>query len=86
MIKITIPEPATRDNVIETYARAFEENPNIRMALLTHVNNWTGLIHPVTEIAALAKAHNIDVILDSAHALGQIDFDLNNFGCRFCRL
>ncbi len=77
VIKIDLPEPATRDNVIDAYARAFEAHPNLKMALVTHVNNLTGLIHPVREITALAKSHDIDVILDSAHAIGQIDFDLS---------
>ncbi len=77
VIKIDLPEPAHRDNVIDAYARAFEAHPNIKMALVTHVNNLTGLIHPVREITALAKSHDIDVIVDSAHAIGQIDFDLS---------
>ncbi len=83
VIKITIPEPARRENVVAAYAQAFDDNPNIRMALVTHVNNWTGLIHPVKEISALARSRGIDVILDSAHALGQIDFDLADFDADF---
>ena len=83
IVKITIPEPATRDNVIAAYRQAFEDHPNIRMALVTHVNNWTGLIHPVKEISALARSRGVDVILDSAHALGQIEFDLANFDADF---
>lgn len=83
VIKVTIPEPASRENVIATYAKAFDDHPNLRMALVTHVNNWTGLIHPVKEISALAKSRGIDVILDSAHALGQIDFELADFDADF---
>jgi selenocysteine lyase/cysteine desulfurase len=83
VIKINLPEPASRDNIIDAYARAFEAHPNLKMALVTHVNNLTGLIHPVREIAALAKSHGIDIILDSAHAIGQIDFDLSALGVDF---
>lgn len=83
VVKITIPEPANHENVVAAYARAFDDHPNIRMALVTHVNNWTGLIHPVKEITALAKSRGVDVILDSAHALGQIDFDLADFDADF---
>ncbi len=83
VIKITLPEPATRENIIDAYARAFAEHPNLKMTLVTHVNNLTGLIHPVKEIATLAKSHGADVILDSAHALGQIDFDLLGLGVDF---
>ncbi len=83
VIKINIPEPTTRENIITAYAQAFKDHPDVRMTLVTHVNNLTGLIHPVKEISALAKSHGIDVILDSAHALGQIDFDLTDFDADF---
>lgn len=83
VVKIDLPEPASRHTVIDAYARAFDAHPNLRMILLTHVNNLTGLIHPVREIAALARARGIDVILDSAHAIGQINFDLNELGADF---
>ncbi len=83
VIKIDLPEPATRENIIAAYASAFETHPNIKMTLVTHLNNLTGLIHPVKEISALAKANGVDVILDSAHAIGQIDFSLADFDADF---
>lgn len=83
VVKIAIPEPASRAAVIETYARAFEAHPNLRMVLLTHLNNLTGLITPVREIAAMARARGIDVILDAAHSLGQVDFRIDGMGCDF---
>lgn len=83
VIKIVLPEPATRENIIEAYKGAFKKHPNLRMTLLTHVNNLTGLIHPVKEIADAAKENGVDVILDSAHALGQIDFRLSEFDVDF---
>ena len=83
VIKIDLPEPATHENIIDAYARAFEAHSNLKMALVTHVNNLTGLIHPVRDIAALAKDHDINIILDSAHAIGQIDFNLADFDIDF---
>jgi selenocysteine lyase/cysteine desulfurase len=38
---------------------------------------------PVQAIAAAAREHGIDVILDGAHALGQIEFDLEKLGIAF---
>ena len=86
VIKIDLPEPATYENILDAYQTAFASRPNIRMILLTHLNNLTGLIHPVREIAAMARERDIDVILDSAHALGQIDFRLADLGCDFVGL
>ena len=76
LIKIALPEPATRQSLIDAYAAAFEANPAITMVLLTHVSHRTGLILPVAEIATLARARGIDAIVDAAHGVGQLDFKL----------
>lgn len=83
VINIDLPEPATHQGVIDAYAAALKAHPQIRMMLLTHVSHRTGLVLPVTEIAALARQHKVDVILDSAHAWGQLDFRLPALGVDF---
>ena len=83
VIKINFPEPADWDTVIQTYQHAFDENPEIKMMLMTHLNNWTGLISPVKAVTAMAKERGIEVILDAAHSVGQVDFDINDMGCNF---
>ena len=83
VIKIALPEPATRQSLIDTYAEAFAANPTVKMALLTHISHRTGLAVPVAEIAALAKARGIDVIVDAAHSVGQLDFKLPDTNADF---
>lgn len=86
VVKIDLPEPATHQGFIDAYAAALKAHPQIRMMLLTHVSHRTGLLLPVKEIAALARKHNVDVILDSAHAWGQVDFRLPALGVDFIGL
>ena len=86
VVKIALPEPATRENLVAAYDQAFRANPDVRLALLTHLSHRTGLVPPVKEIAALARSRNVDVILDSGHALGQVDFKLRDLGCDFVGL
>jgi isopenicillin-N epimerase len=76
VVKIALPEPATRQSLIDAYRAAFDANPAIRMTLLTHLSHRTGLVLPVAEIATLARARGIDVIVDAAHSVGQLDFRL----------
>lgn len=83
LVKINYPEPASRDAVIDLYARAFAQHPGIKMMLMTHLNNWTGLISPVAEVARMARQRDIDVILDAAHSVGQVDFRIADLGCDF---
>ncbi len=83
VIKINFPEPANWENVLALYQKTFEQHPEIKLMLLTHLNNWTGLISPVKEIAKLAKTKGIDIILDAAHSVGHVDFNINDLGCDF---
>lgn len=83
VVKIALPEPASYQSVIDAYARAFVAHPNLRMVLLTHVSHRTGLVLPVADIAAMAELHGIDVIVDAAHSVGQLDFRLPDLGADF---
>src|SRR6478609_8555418 len=74
VVRFDVPEPATRQAVLDAYARALEANPRTRLLLLTHVSHRTGLVMPVAEIARMARAKGIDTIVDAAHSWGQIDF------------
>ena len=83
VVRIGLPEPATRDNVVAAYDKALAEKPGVKLLLLTLLNNKTGLVLPVTEIAARARQRGADVIVDAAHAWGQIDFSVRDLGADF---
>lgn len=83
VVKIALPEPASRQSVIDTYAEALKANPATKLVLLTHLSHRTGLVIPVKEIAALAREKGADVILDAAHSWGQIDVDPKGLGVDF---
>lgn len=79
-VEVTIPQRATQDDILQRYLMAFEENPNLKLMLITHVSNQHGLVVPVADIAAEAKKRGIDVICDSAQSWGLLDYkvpDLN---------
>lgn len=86
VVRIALPEPASRQGVLDAYEAAFAENPSVRMALLTHVSHRTGLVLPVAEIAAMARARGVDVLVDAAHGIGQLDVRLPDLGADFIGL
>ena len=86
VVTTVIPEPATRENVLATYARVLESTPRARLLLLTHLNNKTGLIIPVKDIVAMARQHGVDVIVDAAHSFGQCDLKMDDLGADFVGL
>ena len=84
--RLAIPEPATRENILAAYTRALDAHPRTKLLLLTHCNNKTGLIIPVQEITALAKARGADVVVDAAHSFGQVPLTVNALGADFVGL
>ncbi len=86
LVTFAMPEPATYQGVIDAYAQALEANPKVRLMLLTHVGHRSGLVMPVREIVALARRRGVDVIVDSAHAWGQLDFTLPDLDADFVGL
>ncbi|WP_323150906.1 aminotransferase class V-fold PLP-dependent enzyme [Pseudomonas glycinae] len=83
VIEIEHAHPASFDSLLATYREAFIQYPKLKLMALTHVTHRTGLVMPVQAIASLAREHGVDIILDGAHALGQIEFDLEALGIAF---
>jgi len=83
VMEIALPEPATRQAILDAYARAFARQPRLRMMLLTQVSHRNGLRLPVAELCAMARQRGIDVILDAAHGVGQLDLRIPDEGADF---
>ncbi|WP_040840816.1 aminotransferase class V-fold PLP-dependent enzyme [Nocardia brevicatena] len=83
VVRITIPEPATRQAVLDTYAWSLRDHPRVKLLLLSHMNNRTGLVVPVREVVAMARRRGVDVIVDAAHSWGQLDFTIPDLGADF---
>jgi isopenicillin-N epimerase len=82
-VRFVIPEPATRENVLDAYAAMLRKHPRTRLVLLTHLSHCTGLVMPVREIAAMAAQAGAEVIVDAAHSWGQMDFDVGSLDVPF---
>lgn len=86
VVTLDLPEPATREAILAAYTAALDAHPRTRLLLLTHANNKTGLIHPVRDLADLARARGVDVIVDAAHSFGQVPLALPDLGADFVGL
>jgi len=80
--KVAIPSPPeSAQQVVELIERAI--TPKTRVIYVSHVTTGTGLVQPVKEICALARAHRILSFIDGAHAPGMIKVDIADIGCDF---
>ena len=62
------------DTIVNAYQKAI--TPKTKIIHITHIINWVGQIMPVKKIAQMAHAHGIEVICDSAHAFGLLDYKI----------
>ncbi|WP_270374216.1 aminotransferase class V-fold PLP-dependent enzyme [Marinicauda sp. Alg238-R41] len=83
LVTMALPEPATRQSLIDAYEQALIANPHVRLMLVTHLSHRTGLVLPVAEICEMARGRSVDVIVDAAHSWGQIDFTVAELNADF---
>ncbi len=84
--KLELPEQATDAAILQAYTHALDEHPRTKLLLVTHCNNKTGLIVPVRELVALARARGVDVVVDAAHSFGQVPLTLSGLDADFVGL
>ena len=78
----TIPFPSENPDEIVALIAA-KITARTRLVVVSHINFTTGQIIPVREICAMAAAKGVPVLVDGAHALGQIDVQISELGCAF---
>jgi isopenicillin-N epimerase len=77
VVSFRLPPPSQKylaDQFIEAFT------PRTRAVELPHITNLSGQIMPVKEIIAAARAKNIDVLVDGAHAFGHFPFTRDELG------
>lgn len=83
VVRFDMPEPATTANILAAYADVLKRTSNAKLLLVTMVSNRTGLVTPVKEIVAMARAKGVDTIVDIAHGVACLDFQISDLGCDF---
>jgi isopenicillin-N epimerase len=79
-IRFTVPPPSD-DHIVERFREAI--TPRTRVLEITHITNLTGQILPVAKVVAMAKARNIEVFVDGAHAFAHFPFTRDELGCDY---
>ena len=79
---ISIPNhPASDEELVELYASAINEKT--RLLMICHMVNITGQILPVRKICDMAHGKGVDVMVDGAHAVAHINFDVKELNCDY---
>jgi isopenicillin-N epimerase len=82
VVDAPVPFPITKpEEVTEAIERAI--TPRTSFAVIDHITSPTGVIFPIEQIIPLFKQRGIPVLIDGAHAPGQIDLDLESLGADY---
>ncbi|WP_448937141.1 aminotransferase class V-fold PLP-dependent enzyme, partial [Escherichia coli] len=66
------------EEIVKAYENAI--TPKTKIIHVTHIINWVGQILPVKKIADMAHSKGIEVICDSAHSFGLLDYKIPDLG------
>ena len=84
VLRFAIPEPATTANILAAYERQLAVAPaRLKLLLVTHLSNRTGVVMPVKEIVAMARARGVDTIVDAAQTIGHMHYTLADLDADF---
>ena len=75
--KTPFPGP-TDDSLVDAVTAAI--TPRTRLAVIDHITSGSAIVLPVQRIVAACHAAGVEVLIDGAHAPGQVDLDLTAIG------
>ncbi len=76
---VSLPNhPKTDEEIVSLYEKTI--TPKTRLLMVCHMVNITGQILPIRKIVDMAHKHGIEVLVDGAHAFGQLNFTLTDLG------
>ena len=78
IVMVPVALPFDPDALVDAFAAAI--TPHTKLALLDHITSPSALVLPIERIVPQLRARGIPVIVDGAHAPGQIALDVDAIG------
>ena len=79
---INVPNHPTSDTeIVSLYESAITSKTKLLM--VCHMINITGHLLPIRKICDMAHSHGVDVLVDGAHVIGHIDFNIKDLDCDY---
>jgi isopenicillin-N epimerase len=79
---VAVPYPAfDRRELVRRFAAAI--TLNTKLAVVDHVTSESALLFPVAEIAEVCRKRGVAVLIDGAHAPGQLPVDIDALGADY---
>jgi len=89
IIEVELPFPVrSNEEIIEKFRAAVDrgkrDGGKIRLAVIDHVSSMPSVLVPVKELIGICRDEGVDqVFVDGAHAIGNVDIDMQEIGADF---
>lgn len=79
---VSVPNiPKSDEEIVGIYEKAITKKT--KLIMLCHIINITGQILPIKKICDMAHKYGVEVMVDGAHAVAQIQFSIKELGCDY---
>ena len=68
---------------LKTYVQKLEDLQNVDFVIIDHISSASALVFPIKKMIDECKNRGITVLIDGAHAPGQLNLNLNELGADF---
>ncbi|AKD53732.1 aminotransferase class V-fold PLP-dependent enzyme [Spirosoma radiotolerans] len=76
---VSLPNnPKSDAEIVSLYEKAI--TPKTRLLMVCHMVNITGQILPIRQLTDMAHKRGVEVLVDGAHAFGQLNFTMSDLG------
>ncbi|MGC9360090.1 MAG: aminotransferase class V-fold PLP-dependent enzyme, partial [Anaerolineae bacterium] len=72
--------PCAPDGTLDPQRLAEAITPDTALVVMNHASNVVGTIQPAAEVAEVAHAHGVPILLDTAQTAGAIPIDMDAWG------
>uniref|UniRef100_A0ABM0N1H3 Uncharacterized aminotransferase C660.12c-like n=1 Tax=Saccoglossus kowalevskii TaxID=10224 RepID=A0ABM0N1H3_SACKO len=84
VVKLEIKLPIrSKEEIIQQYSDVLEDNPSVKVAVVDHITSSSAMVMPIKELIEVCKSKDVQVVIDGAQAIGQLQFNLGELGADY---
>jgi len=83
LVEIPLQFPVKSDDDIVGVVREYINKHNPKFAIFDHISSASAVIFPVEKLTKLCHEYQIPIMIDGAHAVGQVELNLEKLDCDF---